>query len=257
MDAQGYCTRWRENAERRGVPPHAVAEIARRHDVTRASFAVLARMQEIEDPAGQSFFLLPPGARGGDARTAALMTYILNAGTDYGAPGTRPTDFPATPHCAAEVTRIRLRQQANRWSYTRDVPFVHRNGGRLVTTPNGMLMGLGGNWIQRLFSQRGGTTWGDIFMVNLGRLSDPAEQLRRIVVSGHTWCLDGDGAPRCTRLDLDRVLHHEERHAQQWADRGYLGMLAGYGRELFREFAFGATNRLEADAGLADGGYRA
>ncbi|EUA53576.1 hypothetical protein I550_5214 [Mycobacterium intracellulare 1956] len=53
------------------------------------------------------------------------------------------------------------------------------------------------------------------------------------------------------------MLHHEERHAQQWAARGYLGMLTGYGRELFRELAFGATNRLEADAGLADGGYRA
>jgi len=90
-----------------------------------------------------------------------------------------------------------------------------------------------------------------------GRLDDPAEQLCRVVASGHTWCLDGHGAPRCTRLDLDRVLHHEERHAQQWAARGYLGMLTGYGRELFRELAFGATNRLEADAGLADGGYRA
>lgn len=257
MDAQGYCTRWRENAERRGVPPHALAEITRRHGIGPASFAVLARMREIKDPAGQSFFLLPRSTRGGDARTAALMTYILNAGTDYGAAGTRPTDFPAIPHCAAEVTRIRLRQQANGWSYTRDVPFVHRNGARLVTTPNGMLMGLGGNWIQRLFSQRGGTTWGDIFMVNLGRLSDPAEQLRRIVASGHTWCLDGHGAPRCTRLDLDRVLHHEERHAQQWAARGYLGMLAAYGRELFRELAFGTINGLEEDAGLSDGGYRA
>lgn len=257
MDAQGYCRRWRENAERRGVPPHVVDEIARRHDVGPASFVVLAKMREIMDPAGQSFFLLPRGARGGDARAAALMTYILNAGTDYGAAGRRPTDFPTIRHCAAEVTRIRLRQQANAWSYARDVPFVHRNGGRLVTTPNGMLMGLGGNWIQRLFSQRGGTTWGDIFMVNLGRLDDPAEQLRGIVASGHTWCLDGHGAPRCTRLDLDRVLHHEERHARQWAARGYLGMLAGYGRELFRELAFGAVNRVEADAGLADGGYRA
>ncbi|WP_145009959.1 hypothetical protein [Mycobacterium marseillense] len=255
MDAQGYCTRWRENAERRGVLPHAVAEIGRRHDITRSSFAVLARMQEIRDPAGQSFFLLPPGARGGEARAAVLMTYILNAGTGYGAKGKRPTDFPATPYSAAEATRIRLRQHANAWSYGRDVPFVHRNGGRLVTTPNGMLMGLGGNWIQRLFSQRGGTTWGEIFMVNLGRVTDPAEQLRRVVASGHTWCLDGDGAPRCTRLDLDRVLHHEERHAQQWAARGYLGMLTGYGRELFRELAFGTINRLEADAGLADGGY--
>lgn len=257
MDTQGYCMRWRENAERRGVDPRAVAEITRRHGITPASFAVLATMAEIKDPGGQSFFLLPPGTRGADARAAALMTYILNAGTDYGAAGKRPTDFPATPYGAAEVTRIGLRQRANSWSYTRDVGFVHRNGARLVTTPNGMLMGLGGNRIQRLFSQRGGTTWGDIFMVNLGRLTDPEEQLRRIVASGHAWYLDGQGAPRCSRLDLDRLLHHEERHAAQWAARGYLGMLVGYGRELLRELVFGGTNGLEEDAGLADGGYRA
>lgn len=257
MDAQGYCTRWRDNAERRGVTAHVVADIARRHNLTDARFEVLEDMAEINDPHGKSFFLIPPDAGGDRARDAALMTYILNADTGYGKPGTRPTDFPATPYSAAEVARIMARQNANRWSYTRDVAFVHRNGGRLVTTPNGMIMGLGGNWIQRQFSRRGGTTWGDIFMVNLGRVTDPGTQLRRIVTSGQAWCLDGSGTPRAGRLDLDRVLHHEERHAAQWADRGYLGMLAGYGRELFRELVFGAINRLEEDAGLADGGYRA
>ena len=35
------------------------------------------------------------------------------------------------------------------------------------------------------------------------------------------------------------------------------GMLAAYGRELLRELVFGAVNRFEEDAGLADGGYRA
>nr|WP_231986749.1 hypothetical protein [Mycobacterium sp. 852002-40037_SCH5390672] len=236
---------------------HVVAGIARRHDVTAARFRVLENMAELNDPHGKSFFLIPAYADGARARDAALMTYVLNADTGYGKPATRPTDFPATPYGAAEMTRIMVRQNANRWSYSRDVAFVHRNGGRLVTTPNGMLMGLGGNWIQRLFSQRGGTTWGDIFMVNAGRVTDPGEQLRRIVSSGHAWFLDGGGTPRPSRLDLDRVLHHEERHAAQWADRGYLGMLAGYGRELFRELAFGALNRLEEDAGLADGGYKA
>lgn len=257
MDTQGYCMRWRENAERRGVPAPDVAEIARRHDITSTSFRVLETMAEIKDPTGKSFFLIPPGAGGGHAREAALMTYILNAGTDYGRPGTHRTDFPETPYSAAEVTRIILRQNANSWSYTRDVRFVQRNGGRLVTTPNGMLMGLGGNWIQRLFSQRGGTTWGDIFMVNMGRLGDPDGQLRRIIRSGHAWYLDGGGTPGASGLDLDRLLHHEERHCQQWAANGYLGMLIGYGRELFRELMFGAPNRFEEDAGLADGGYRA
>lgn len=257
MDAQGYCMGWRDNAERRGVTANVVAEIARRHDVTAARFAVLEDMAEFNDPHGKSFFLIPAYADGARARDAALMTYILNADTGYGKPDKGPTDFPATPYDAAEVGRIMARQNANRWSYSRDVAFVHRTGGRLVTTPNGMLMGLGGNRIQRVFSQRGGTTWGDIFLVNAGRIADPGDQLGRIVSSGHAWFLDGGGTPRVSNLDLDRVLHHEERHAAQWADRGYLGMLTAYGRELLRELAFGAINRFEEDAGLADGGYRA
>jgi hypothetical protein len=257
MDAQGYCMRWRENAERRGVAAEVVAQIGRQHDITPKSFRVLGKMAEVKDPRGKSFFLIPPGTGGQDAREAALMSYILNAGTDYGNAGKRTTDFPATPYCAAEVARIMNRQNANGWSYTHDVRFVHRNGGRLAATPNGILMGVGGNWIQRQFSQRGGTTWGDIFMINVGRLTDPAEQLRRIIRSGHTWHIDGSGKPRQGGLDLDRVLHHEERHCRQWAAKGYLGMLRDYSVELVRESLFGATNRLEEDAGLADGGYRA
>jgi hypothetical protein len=241
-----YSERWRENAERRGVPSHVVAEIGRRHAITPRRFALLEDMEEINDPRGKSFFLLPPGITGDDARAATLLTYVLNAGTDYGNAADSRPDFPETPYCAAEVARIINRQNANRWSYARDVRFVHRNGGRLVTTPNGMLMGLGGNWLQRLFSQRGGTTWGDIFMVNAGRVADPAGLLRRIVGSGSAW----------RRVELDRLLHHEERHAQQWAARGYVGMLRDYGWELIRELTLGMPNRLEEDAGLSDGSYR-
>jgi hypothetical protein len=226
------------------VPNAVVAEIERRHDITPESFRILEKMEEIKDPHGKSYFLVPRGTGGHDAREATLMTYIVNAGTDYGRPGTRPADFPETPYSAAEVARIMQRQKANRWSYSRDLRFVHRNGGRVVSTPNGMLMGLGGNWVQRQFSQRGGTTWGDIFMVNMNT-TDPAEQLRRIVRSG-----------RAYNLDLDRVLHHEERHCRQWAARGHAGMIRDYGWELFRELVFGRTNRLEEDAGLSDGGYR-
>ena len=249
MEAQGYFKKWLGNAERRGVPSDVVAEIARRHAITPESFAILEETEEIRDPHGKSFFLLAPGTNGDDARKATLMTYVLNAGTDYGKAGRRPADFAETPYSAAEITRIINRQKANRWSYSRDVRFVHRNGGRLVTTPNGILMGLGGNRMQRQFSQRGGTTWGDIFMVNMDmdKVADPAEQLHQIVRSGHAW----------HKLDLDRVLHHEERHCQQWAAKGYTGMLRDYSRELFRELVFRKTNRLEEDAGLSDGGYKA
>jgi hypothetical protein len=257
MKTRGYSTVWRDNAERHGVAPHVVAEIARRHGIAAETFRVLDRMEEIKDPHRKSFFLIPPGTGGDDARRAALLTYVLNAGTGYGKAGTQPTNFPPTPYSAAEVARIINRQKANGWSYTRDVGFVDRNGGRLVTTPNGILMGAGGNWMQRQFSRRGGTTWGDIFMVNMGRLTDPAELLRHIVGSGHAWYLDPGGKPCRSSLDLDRVLHHEERHARQWAARGYVGMIRDYGRELLRELIFRKTNRLEEDAGLSDGGYRA
>ncbi|KLO32488.1 hypothetical protein ABW17_28870 [Mycobacterium nebraskense] len=257
MDAPGYFEAWRDNAARRGVAPDFVAEIARRHAITRDSFRALGKTAEINDPDGKSFFLLPRGTSGSDARAAALSAYILNAGTGYGTKGSWRADFPPTPYGAAEITRIMRRQKANGWSYARDVRFVDRNGGRLVATPNGILMGLGGNWIQRQFCRRGGTTWGDIFMVNMGAGIDPADRLRRIIESGHAWYVDAAGRPVESGLDLDRVLHHEERHCRQWAAKGYAGMLRDYGRELVREYAFGAVNRLEEDAGLADGGYKA
>jgi hypothetical protein len=251
--------KWLENAAHRGVPAEVIVEIARRHDITTESFDILQKMEEITDHDGKSFFLIPRRTSGSDAREAALMTYIFNAGTGYAKAGEWPgviNDFPETPYSAAEVQRIIDRQHANSWSYDRDVRFVDRNGGRLVATPNGMLMGLGGNWIQGLFSQKGGTAWGDIFMVNIDRCSDPCQQLRQIVRSGHAWYTDHRGRPVQSNLNLDRVLHHEERHSAQWAAKGYLRMLRDYGWELIRERVSGKTNRLEDDAGLSDGGYR-
>lgn len=250
---------WLERAARRGVPADVIAEITCRHGITPGSFDILQQMEEITDPDGKSFFLIPQRADGSDARRATLMTYIFNAGTGYAKAGAQcgvANDFPETPYSAVEVQRIIDRQHRNHWSYDRDVRFVHRNGARLATTPNGMLMGLGGNWIQGLFSQQGGTAWGDIFMVNIDRCSDPCEQLRQIVRSGHAWYTNRQGAPAPSGLNLDRVLHHEERHCSQWAAKGYLRMLIDYGWGLVRERAFGKTNRLEEDAGLSDGGYR-
>jgi hypothetical protein len=150
--AADYHQRWLANAERLGVPSEITAAIADRHGITPESFRVLEELAEINDPQGKSFFLIPPGTTGAEARGATLMTYILNAGTGYGGPTRQPADFPETPYSADEVQRIIDRQKANNWSYDQDVGFVARNGGRLVTTPNGMLMGLGGNWVQRQFS---------------------------------------------------------------------------------------------------------
>ena len=250
--------KWLDNAARQGVSQDVIVEIVRRHGITRESFDVLQKMEEINDPDGKSFFLIPRRTSGSDARRAVLMTYVLNAGTGYATAGERSgatTDFPETPYSAAEVARIVERQRANSWSYDRDVRFVDRNGGRLAATPNGILMGLGGNWIQGLFSLQAGTAWGDIFMVNIDRCTDPCQQLRLIVQSGHAWFTDRRGKPVESTLNLDRVLHHEERHCSQWAAKGYARMVRDYGWELIRASVAGKTNRLEEDAGLTDGGY--
>lgn len=238
----GYPQKWLANAARRAVAPAAIVEIAQ-IGVGAQALEFLEKLEEITDPHGKSYFLLPQGISGRDARRAALLTYVLNAGTDYGLPAGRVVnDFLATPYSADEVRRIMGRQHANSWSYARDVGFVHRNGGRLVATPNGILVGLGGSWVQRLFCQRAGTTWGDIFLLNTGYVADPAQPLRDIIQS--------------RGVELDRLLHHEERHCAQWAALGYAGMLRAYGWELVRELVLRKPNRLEVDAGLSDGGYR-
>ncbi|GIF67341.1 hypothetical protein Ais01nite_53760 [Asanoa ishikariensis] len=252
--ASGHYRQWLENAVRRGVSIDTITKIAAEHHITPEDFTILDGMEEIredEDRDGifKSYFLMPADIGGDDAAKAVRMTYLLNAGTDYGTEGD-PTDFAPTPYGSEELRRITDRQQENSWSYDKDVGFVHDNGGRLVTTPNGMMMGLGGNLIQDQFSQRGGTTWGDTFMLNIDGPKDPAQQLREVATSGHAW-YEGDGGAYRGDLDMDRLLHHEERHSQQWAHEGYTGFLASYGWEQVT-----GGNETEEDAGLSDGGYR-
>jgi len=247
----GYYAKWLDNAERRRVPPEVLVEIARRHGITPENFQILESMEEITDEDEKSFFLLPEDISGGDdARKAVVMTYILNAGTDYDDAGKKPgvrNDFKETPYSVDEVQRIIDRQEANDWSYDDDVEFVHANGARLVTTPNGMLMGAGGNWIQDMYSWDAGTTYGDIFMIDIDDPENAGQQLRDIAESGNVWQDDHNGEPfERTELDLDRFLHHEERHSQQWADKGYLDMLWDYAWD---------HDALEDQAGRSDAGY--
>jgi hypothetical protein len=242
---EGYYKEWLENAERQGVPPETIVDIARRHNITPSSFDVLNNMTRVKDPDGKSFFQIPKGTSGEDARKAVLMTYILNAGTDYGDNPT--TDFTPEPYSADQVQRIIDRQNANSWTYDEDVAFILNNDGALMTTPNGMLMGMGGNWVQDQFSWKGGTAWGDIFMENIDHGHNPAQQLQQIVESGKSWNVGADGVPRAGSLDLDRLLHHEEMHSRQWADKGYFGMLWA---------AMTDSDGIEREAGLGDGGYK-
>ena len=244
----GYYAEWLANAERQGVDPSVLVQIAQQHGITPESFGVLDGLEKITDPDGKSFFLLPEGVSGETARDAVLMTFILNAGTDYGE-GT-DHDFPVEPYSAAYVQYIKERQAANDWSYDDDIGFVDGNGGRMVTTPNGMVMGAGGNWLQDIYSQKGGTTWGDVFMINVDD-SDPVAALKAAIQSGRAVYDDGHGGVYTGSLDLDRLLHHEERHSGQWAAEGYGGFLASYLWEQVR-----GSNHTEEDAGLGDGGYR-
>ncbi len=251
MNASALHQKWLANARRRQVDPAVIDALIADRRIGPGSFVVLAGMVELTDPHGKSFFLLPADTTVAEARAAVLLTYLLNAGTGYGGAG---ADFTPTPYSVGELARIAERQWANRWSY-RAVRPVLASAGALATTPNGILMGLGGSWMQTRFAHRGGTTYGDLFVANLDHRLGAEWQLRTIIESGRMW-YRGDGAPVRGGLDLDRVLHHEERHCRQWARLGPVRMAAGYlGAEVRARWA-GEPNRFEADAGLADGGYR-
>jgi len=84
---------------------------------------------------------------------------------------------------------------------------------------------------------------GDIFMVNEDDLDNPDQRLAEIIQSGQR--PEGN-------LDLDRLLHHEERHSQQWARAGHAWFIAQYG---FEALGGECLNRFEEDAGFSDGGY--
>lgn len=252
VDEDSLYFRWLLNAQRQDVDDSTIRDIIEEHDIDPEDFDVLDGLEEVQDRDGKSFFILPTDISGEDARLAVLMTYVFNAGTDYDEAddnSSTDNDFDETPYSADEIQRIMDRQGDNNWfSYNQDVGFVHGNGGRMATTPNGILMGLGGNIIQDVYSQKGGTTYGDIFMLNIDDPDDAEDVLREVIESGVQPTSEGAGSP--TNLDMDRLLHHEERHSQQWAEEGYAKFLASYAWEQLT-----GGNGTEEGAGLADGGY--
>ncbi len=95
-----------------------------------------------------------------------------------------------------------------------------------MTTPNGMLMGMGGNWVQDQFSWKGGTAWGDIFMENIDHGN---KRWSRAVAADHRVRRPGtsgaDGAPRAGSWTSTGCCTTRRYHSRQWADKGYFGML--------------------------------
>lgn len=241
-------TRWLGNVERRGIPGSVIDAVGRA-GIGVASFEILAGLTEVTDPRGGSHFLIPARTPAVQVRAAVLMAAVFNAGSGY--PG---GDFAVTDFGAAEVHRIRERQAANAWSY-RAAGAVAGNGA-LAATPHGILMGIGGSLPHRAASRRGGTTYGDVFLVNLRAGDDPTALLTAIIESGVGWYRGDDGTARPGRLHLDRLLHHEERHARQWAALGPVRMSVGYLTAEAAAVVTGRPNAFEVAAGLSDGGYR-
>lgn len=255
----GFYREWLRNAADNGVPPQVIVDIARRFTITPQSFDVLKGMERVvddngtDDPADdKDYFLLPENVTPEQARQAALMTYIVNAGTGYGKSG--PTDFAETPYTANEVQRIIDRQARNAWSYER-IPGLTDGGGRFAVTPNGMMMGVGGDPVQQTMSQQGGSTYGDLFAMNVDDPGDANQRLRDIISSGVSQYQSEDGTMR-KAMDLDLVLHHEERHSQQWADMGPVEFAKAYAVGLGYDQIPGKDNPFEVNAGYGDGGYR-
>ncbi|HWL99486.1 MAG TPA: hypothetical protein VNP20_19240, partial [Nocardioidaceae bacterium] len=114
--ASGHYRQWLENAVLRGVPIETITKLAADHDITPEDFEVLDGMEEIRededgDGTAKSYFLMPTDISGEDAAKAVRMTYILNAGTDYGTEG-EATDFGPTQYGSEELQRIVDRQRA-------------------------------------------------------------------------------------------------------------------------------------------------
>jgi len=243
---------WLENAAENNVPIDEIVKIVRELHLSPYDFQFLDNLDSQNDPDGKTFFLIPPGTSPETTMNIVLLTYIYNAGTDYGTADdpsnqqhdstTTPNDYAETPYSLEEIERIRNREQDNSWSY------IYTYGaGAVMATPNGMLMGVGGISIIQLASQKGGTTYGDLLLLNLDATQDPRQTLKNIVANGSV-PVDSDPTGQTPgNRDLDRLLHHEERHSQQWATSGFQNFVKLYAL---------SPDTWEEDAGLYDGGYR-
>lgn len=131
--------------------------------------------------------------------------------------------------------------------------------GLLPDGTNDLLMGLGGPAFTRALSLQGGSTYGDVFLVNIDfpKNGDAAAALRNIVAGGGLPIVsDNTGAKHSTAVSLDRLLYHEEVHSRQWSEFGEaFGVM--YIADAAATSGRGDLNAWEQQAGLYDGGYLA
>jgi hypothetical protein len=217
-----------------GLSPEDMVERAVQEGVDQNTFDILHDVTLWRTPDGRPYGRIE---NADDAEAIARAIELLNGGE---------------PSLSDE------RRDANSWSYSTmfgmgngDAGLVLNNDGALVATPEGILMAAPGpkslgvipNTVD-IFSARGGTMWGEIFVLN-GSHDDPASVLEDTITDGVP--PPGSGAP-----SLERLLRHERVHAEQWARLGYT-------RFIWEYLTNGPNNPcehpLEQEAGLADGGY--
>lgn len=136
---------------------------------------------------------------------------------------------------------------------------IMQGGGHLMTTPEGIVMGIAGDEALRRFNlaelelgvpdamwaQRGGTMYGDLFLVN-PPASQPDSTLVEIVSQGSVFGED--------RHRLSDTLRHEKVHAEQWFEWGVDGFITEYFRNNNPHDPCG--HPMEIEAGLKGGGYQ-
>jgi hypothetical protein len=249
---------WLQNALDAGVSRSEIKKIARNLGLRPQDFEVLRGLPRCQDPDGKTFFMLSGFMTPGEIRSATIMAYVFNARTDYDAaddPGNpqnrsnSANNFVERPYSTATIEAIAARALRNTWSYRTVAELVMAGGGAAVATPNGMLMAIAGNPIVGALSQKGGTTFGDVFMLPVDNPPDPSAMLRQIVANGSK---PDDQGGTTNWIDLDRLLHHEEIHSRQWAVEGKLLFPIHYAEAE----PLPGENVYEWGAGLRDGGYR-
>lgn len=254
-----FTREWIMNAQSNGHSGSLLLDHARTHDVNDTTFGVLTAHEQVRDPTGRAYFVVTE--RAGIERIQ-FLTELLAGGSPVDSAWRR--DANAWSYGSPRSTGMRALNWIARGTAEIDAPITARKifetGGAIVTTPEGILMAAPGpdfhpvvgpfTWLPNyasVFAMRGGTMYGEVFILNT-QSEDPARTLRDRIESS---AVHPSG-----ELQLERTLRHERVHAEQWANHGlfqypvlYLAFEAQVGLGQL------CHNPFEVAAGLEDGGY--